>query len=198
MRIRTKSARTKSLSWKAKTALLTIGALLLAGGIAYYFVHRANVVAANNDKARFSEADQKQQMVFDELLQKVGATPIQTVNRDLCYSSEQGPYDHGRLWCQVSEIAYFSGDTPVLSTESVKIYFDDIVREHSLKTTNQRAADLEFEGADRLPCEVELITGEFAKDSTNYFPGNADANQSIAVLCADRAKINHYPYISWD
>jgi len=141
------------------------------------------------DGRRFAEADRKAHAVLTSLVQSIGA-PIHSESSKVCFNTEHGPWDDGRLWCQVAAVAFFALETPPTSIDNA---FTQVVEANNLQLVDKRAASLEFLGSDNLPCEVEFNTSESAKHPAYYLPSNQDAKQVLVVRCSDRAKAQHYP-----
>lgn len=146
------------------------------------------------DANRFAEADRIKQAVFDDLLKELDATPIQIAEKDVCYKSEQGPYDDGRLWCQVASSAYFAEP---ISRESVVERFRVGVTNRGYNLLTNEAGDLAFRTAG-MSCGLDIYDKVMAVDPGYYLPENVASRQTIVVRCADRSKAKHHPYANID
>lgn len=171
------------LSWK----LISIVALVLLL-VAWFAQVR---VSQHYDGLRFAEADKKKQIVFDELLNKID-TPLKIEKKNICYDSEQGPWDNGRLWCQVTSAAYFVEAT---SEMQIREIFEAVVNNNALRKIETRANGTVFYGSEDLLCSLTVYDGLLAADPGFYLSDQRDSKQTVIVRCSDRAKAKHYPYI---
>lgn len=149
-------------------------------------------ISQHYDGQRFAEADKKRQTVFMQLVQRLGA-PTKIDDSNVCYNSEQGPFDNGRLWCQIASAAYFRSTLP---KTTINEYFREIVEANGYMSTDQRVGELEFEGEKDLPCELIIYEGPLALEPGFYLQADVHSKQTVIVRCSDRAKAKHYTYIS--
>lgn len=168
--------------------ILYIGAIIFTIALALFGI---NKVLVYQDGRRFAEADQKQQMVFDELVQAVG-TPIQVTDKNACYNSEQGPYDNGVLWCQVASAAYYAEKQ---SEGSLRAAWERVLSENRLPSEQTDANGLVFNAAKGIICILRVYNDYSATRPGFFLPENLGSKQTFVIDCADRAKAKHYPYI---
>lgn len=147
-------------------------------------------IEVRQDANKFAEADRVKQAVFEDLVEKMGETPTHIVEKDVCYNTEQGPYDNGRLWCQVASIAYYSNR---LEASGLEESFEGALSQNGLSGTIAPSGKTVFYVRE-LPCAIETLTDIMAVEPGYYFPKNNSAKQALIVRCADRAKAKHYSY----
>src|SRR5687767_8467584 len=94
-----KSSKLKQLFFNRKIvgcavvlAVLLV-ALLIFRGVSHY-----------NDRIWFSSVEKKQSLVSSRLIEYLGTNVSSSKKENICFRTEQGPYDNGRLWCQVTTI----------------------------------------------------------------------------------------------
>lgn len=172
------------MNWKVVS--LVLAAILLA-----WFIQAR--ISQHYDGQRFAEADRKKQVVFDELMQSMGA-PITIKDQKRCYQSQQGPFDNGRLWCETSSAGYFAEPIPM---QEITGKFESIFHEHGWNGMNDRRAEFEFEGAKDIPCELIIKDGVLAQEPGSGLPGEIQSKQTVIISCSDRAKAKHYDYIDY-
>lgn len=166
-----------------------IALVFLSGLTAYWVTHsRASI---RNDRVRFEDGDKEKQLVFEKLVEKLGASPLQIADKNACYNSEHGPYDNGRLWCQTAVAAYFVQEFP---EPQIRPYFIESVKEVGSKVAS--SANLVFWGAENLPCSLMIYNGPSAISPGYYLPENRDAKQTLVMVCSSRSEAKHYPYIA--
>src|SRR5690606_17724677 len=122
---------------------ITMAAILILGFLLL------RTIEIRQDANKFADADRVKQVVFDDLVEKMDKTPTHIVEKDVCYNTEQGPYDNGRLWCQVASAAYFVDKIP---KNEIRNNFRDIVRSKGLPGRDTPASGYVFYGADKLNC----------------------------------------------
>lgn len=164
---------------------ITMAAILILGFLLL------RTIEIRQDANRFAEADRIKQAVFDDLIKAIGITPIQIEEKNVCYNSEQGPYDDGRLWCQVASAAYFADLTP---QEDIVERFKAAVTGRSYNLLTNGSGDFAFRVAG-MSCGLYVYDDILAVVPGYYLPENALSKQTVIVRCSDRAKAKHYPYI---
>lgn len=166
---------------------ITMAAILILGFLLL------RTIEIRQDANRFAEADRIKQAVFDDLIKAIGITPIQIEEKNVCYNSEQGPYDDGRLWCRVSSAAYFAQE---LASEEIEDVYRSIIKQKKLLVAqSSTAGGTVFYGGRDLPCTLIAYRDWAAISPGYYFPNNESAKQTLILRCAARAKAKHYPYI---
>jgi len=143
------------------------------------------------DTQRFAQAEASKNTAFTALINGLSGI-IRTETQQRCYNSERGPYDNGRLWCEVSSVAYLDNVIPESDLEQK---LKGIIQTENWSATNKRAAKVEFEGARDLVCEMLVYDGNLATEPGYSLPNEPRSKQTVIVTCADRAKAKHYPYI---
>lgn len=149
-----------------------------------------NYIQTRRDAHRFVEADRVKQAVFDDVIKELGAIPTHTEEKDVCYNSEHGPWDNGRLWCQVASIAYYSEQ---IEESAMEGSYKNALRQNGLSGAIAQPGKTVFYVRD-LPCTLETSVGTMAVEPAYYFSKNNSAKQALIVRCATRAKAAHYPY----
>ncbi len=178
----------KQQSSKRKTIIIAIVIMAVFSIGSFLLIAQRNRQDAN----RFAEADKNMQAVFNDLVQSVG-TPIETETKNVCYNTENGPYDNGRLWCRVSAAAYFAHVAP---GSSIKNILETVVDNNNLPSAISDSGDAVFYAAEGVPCSLIVYDGEAAKNPGHRFGKNAESKLTLVVRCADRAKAKHYPYMN--
>lgn len=143
-------------------------------------------ISTNRDAARFQEAEAAKDKVFSAVVAKIG-DPIATDEKNVCYNSEQGPYDNGRLWCQTASAAYFS--FRIADDHMHALYHD------AIQSSDVTEVGSDFYGSDDLRCRLETYAGEHAKRPAYYLDENARSSYTVVMSCIDRAKAKHYPFV---
>src|SRR5690242_6142547 len=89
---------------------MILGALtaLLAIGLIWWMV--AIQIARDRDYAKFQDTKQQKSLIVAKLQDYLGNNVVDTREQDECFNAEQGPYDHGNLWCQVATIINLQRD----------------------------------------------------------------------------------------
>lgn len=133
-----------------------------------------------------------------KLTEYLGDTVQQTSERNECFNTEQGPFDNGKLWCQVATVMFLKEDTDYKAAGTLFI-----ASEHD---------NIESHGANEAPssilerytlllkngvtCNLVMQTSENKRfGSTTSVRFISDSEVVLAVACSDRAKAKHYPFV---
>ena len=171
--------------------------IFIAGFAIYKFyqgvqAEREKQVQKQLDKQRFEEADKNKKLVFSQLLKRTGTQPLAVEEKNICYNSEQGPFDKGRLWCQSASAAYFENEIP---KTQIYNHFKDILMANNIDSSE--ASGGQFTGSDNLKCKLFVDNSQLATSTPYYFSDNPNSKQTIVLVCVDRAQAKHYPYIEY-
>ncbi len=173
---------------RRKSIIIGVGLVLAVAAIGLGGVK----LEAQSDARRFAEAETKKNIALNQLVSRLGS-PTKIENLNVCYDAEQEPYNSGKLWCRVSSAAFYTEQK--YSDKKVEGLMLEIIRNNSWKTTDQRAAAVEFEAVTGLPCQLQVDRGRFATHPSYRFSPVEDAQLAIILVCSDRAKAKHYEYI---
>ena len=173
----------------SKKRCMIIG-LCLVLLLATWFIYAQAVRA--KDRQRFKEAETVRNQIVEQLAEHLGDNVKEISDHDECFNTEQGPYDNGRLWCQVATSITVEQD---VSYKVAGEAFLDAGEDLGLHTKSL-SGDFprfwaELEGG--VTCQLQY------RSAKNDDLGGArritlEDGPALAVACADRAKAKHYPY----
>jgi len=178
---------------KVRFMLLAIGLgflLIVIGGFSVrrYYVQKA-------DRKKFQSIEQKKTDVVGVLTASLGDKVTTTEDASLCFNTEQGPYDNGKLWCQAASKMRLNED---ISFEELGSKFITAANEKGLETGSEkgRLPRFWFDVDNGRYCELSLVnsSGEVFGGATQGLLTSKDS-LTMAVACADRAKAKYYRYI---
>ena len=182
-----KNTSKQSSKWSNKRILV----LLLCALLAYLFIAILFFKTSQYlDAKKFSNAERTQKQITNEIVNKLGdlVTSVQTKN--VCFITEQGPYDNGTLWCQTASVVNLKS----------RIEYQNII-EPVINFANQEK--ILYQKSDALfvttksGVKCSIISKDPNGDSTGSSTRDPLLNIKgpvVSVSCADRAKAKHYPY----
>jgi len=143
---------------------------------------------------RFEDASDVKTAVVNRLVAYLGNNVVSTREQDECFNTEQGPYDNGKLWCQVATVIRLKED---VDYASVGAYYLTIGKSLNLNTSSDHGLfpSYTITTQNNIRCQLE------SQDSKGYHDGaamsipfNNKDGMALAVTCADRAQAKYYPY----
>lgn len=158
-----KISKKKKHSMSPEKQILVFGGLIAVLAITYYFV-----VGPYLDERKFQNLEKEKNLLATNLVQSLKEPTVSQKKRNICFNTEQGPFDNGRLWCQVS--------TEILLSTNIDYA--------SLKT------NLEKSGSG---CDVLYKNDQGRKEGSIVSePLNEPKPPYLIISCSDRAKKAHY------
>ncbi len=180
--------RKPTLFSKKATAIVLLGIVLTTTTLLAYSRY-----AQHQDAEKFQQAQGQKTQVFSAIVDSLGDV-YKKEEKNVCFQSEQGPYDNGKLWCQVSSAAYFK--RPISESE-IKDIYEKTVRQDPM---NQKYFQLstfqeKAQKNQKKICGMETWSGEDASTTPYFFSDIDSSKTTIIIKCADRAKAKHYPFV---
>jgi hypothetical protein len=171
---------------KATLAVFGILIVFLAGGLLY----KQNL--ENQDLNRFNLAQSEQRAVTEALSNNLtGIIDKKEIN--ICFNNEQGPFSNGRLWCRVSAALYFSKE---ISENDLYRQLQELSIKLNLSTKQTpKQSNTKLFWDKGVGCKIESYNGIAATSPGGRFLNNANSRQTILIVCEDRAKAKHYPFV---
>lgn len=153
--------------------------------------------AAWQDSKRFARVEKDGTVVTDKLVARLGNKVVDVQKKKVCFNTEQGPYDNGRLWCQVATVVKLNAD---VSYDEVGNWFIASVQTGKQTPGSSKNYGVQrywYDSGEGMTCKLSAIDsqGHEAGGSTRV-PYDEGDKPAIAIACADRAKAKHYPYIN--
>lgn len=149
-----------------------------------------------NDRARYNKAEKEESTIAEQLSKSLEAKVDSKEQRNVCFNTEQGPYDNGKLWCQIATVIKLHAD---VDFKEVGEQFLAIARSRQHNATSSQNSGVPrywFDMNEKMSCGLSLITssGEKYGSSTRKVLSRSDA-PAIAISCSDRARARHFPYV---
>jgi hypothetical protein len=177
------STKQKKSNIARNTLLVVVVTVICAVGA--YLIY--DQISQRLDESRFSQANTEKQAIANEIINKLGK-PLETEEKNVCYNTEQGPYDNGNLWCRTSAAIYFPKASDV-NFDSLQ----NVIKDAKLFSIDLNEALVELNNG--IKCSLENKTGVVATNPSRRFSTNNESKQTILIICADRAKAKHYPFV---
>lgn len=182
--------KTKSRSDWRKKLLLGLGiTLVVLVGLGIF----VNQVAINNDHARFVATEQQKDIIASRLVASLGDNVVSTRKQNECFNAEQGPFDHGKLWCQVGTVVLLKKD---LEYENIGEKYIAIGKSLNLATyfTHDTFPSYTINVAG-MNCQLENQTthGDH-KGSAMRIPFTTSDKAAMSITCSSRAMATYYTY----
>jgi len=175
----------KTLIW------LAVAAVLVLASIGWFVFEQ---LAIHNDRLRFEDASNVKTAVVNRLATYLGNNVVSTREQDECFNTEQGPYDNGRLWCQVATVIRLKADVDYnllgMQLSTVAQQDGEVANSSGAGSTERFWLTLKS-----MDCGIVMTTsrgvqyGSITKDVLSPIDKPA-----IAIACADRAMASYYPY----
>ena len=178
---------------KRRTTIVALLAAIVA--IALFFTIQ-HMIQARQDAHRFTTLNKQQSAVTDRLIEEVGDKFESSREANICFNTEQGPWDNGHLWCQTATIVQLKGDVDFkkLGEQFVSIARDGGLVAHAVVSYGVPSFWFDAEG---VPCDYGYVStsGDEVSAGTSDALYNVDP-PAFAVACSGRAKAKHYPYVN--
>lgn len=114
--------------------------------------------------------------------------------QDECFNTEQGPYNHGRLWCQVATVI---GLNKPIDYKNVGEKFLMIANKYGKAFSSKQASDPYFGVIiSGINCSFDYDDGNtqhYINAISRPFENN-NTYPVIAISCADHAQSAYYPF----
>lgn len=176
-----------------KTNLIKAVGLLLLVITVLLFVWQALKLL---DRQQFAEANKQQASVGRGLAERLGGEATSVLERNICFNTGQGPYDNGKLWCQVSTVIRLNSDAKI--QDAGKLLIEEArSRQLVAKSSNNYGVESYwFELGGGMSCRLSSIaqSGDESNGATHKILEKKDA-PALAISCARPSKARHYPYI---
>lgn len=180
---------------KKKLIFVLVGVCLATAAALFWVV--SNEIAINQDRARFVNAEHEKTLIVEKLLGSLNGNALSTRDQNECFNTEQGPYDNGRLWCQVATVIKLNSS----------ISFSNIGERYKVAAADLPGTPFYSSGAGLterfwivvprgIPCNLSEISDQgksYGGPTSNPFT-NKD-RPAIAITCADRARAAYYTYV---
>jgi hypothetical protein len=175
-----------------KTLIWLVAATVIVLAIAGWFVFEQ--LAVHNDRLRFEDAASVKTEVTSRLVTYLGSNVISTREQYECFNAEQGPYDNGKLWCQVATVIRLKRDVDYASVAQQYVKFGQA--SGWLTGTNEPfTGSWIMKSKDGVKCQ--LIYRDGADKQVGLaasIPFTGEDHIALAITCADRAQAKYYPY----
>ncbi len=174
---------------KKATGVVLLSIVLIATTLLAYSRH-----AQYQDAKKFKQAQSQKTQVFNAMVDSLGNV-YKKEEKNVCFQSEQGPYDNGKLWCQVSSAAYFQRPIPEAEMKDIyeKIVTQDQMNQKYFQSDTSR--EKAQKNQKKKICTIETWNGVDASTTPYFFSDIDSSKTTIVVKCADRAKAKHYPFV---
>lgn len=155
----------------------------------------AHQIGVNNDRKRFEEASKAKSAIVERLVNYLGDNVESTREQDECFNTEQGPWDNGRLWCQVATVVSLKGDVDYSSVAQQYVEFG-----HAFGWSDGSNKPFDgswIEGSPVIKCQLvyQNSSGKTIGLAT-LIPFKPSEKVALAMTCADRAQASYYPYVT--
>lgn len=175
-----------------KTLVWLVAAAIVLLALIGWFVFEQ--LAIHNDRLRFEDAANVKTDVTNHLVTYLSDNVISTREQDECFNTEQGPYDNGRLWCQVATVIQLKRDVDYASAAQQYVKFGQA--SGWLTGTNEPfTGSWIMKSKDGVKCQ--LIYRDGADKQVGLaasIPFTGEDHIALAITCADRAMAVYYPY----
>lgn len=171
--------------------------IFLLGLCALFLLMVAVVVISKinerNDRLRFAHAETAKSKIANTLADRLGDNIASVRDRNECFYTEQGPFDRGRLWCQVGTVIELNQE---VEYSSIGQEYLQIGRDFGEgRAEGGIFPDYRVDLPEEMSCHLQ-----FRDVEGNNFGGarkiifERGEGPVISVTCADRARAMHYPY----
>ena len=149
-----------------------------------------NFVSERTERERFSAARTTVNNIANYLSQISHDGPVEN-NR--CYLAEHGPYDNGRLWCEVSSAIYVSDR---LNSADSMDKLSNFLNIRGLIVHDRSSNSLSFDAADRnkLDCRVNFYSDYSASHPSYGFLARDNAQSLFIIVCNGRSSAKIFPF----
>lgn len=153
-------------------------------------------VAQFRDRSWFLGIGAKQALISDGLVEVLGGNVASVEKRNICFNTEQGPYDNGKLWCQIATVIKLRTD---IDQEAMGEKFVELAEAAKFAATSSRSYGVPgywFKVDKDVLCKFSAVStsGEEISGAVHR-PFSEKDVPALAVSCAHRAKAKHYQYI---
>ena len=182
-----------------KKILVLVGLGLIVALATAFTVTKS--ISQHNDRLRFAEADKEQSLMVDKLSEYLGDRVMLEDKRNVCFNTEQGPYDNGRLWCQASTIVRLKADVDFVELGNKFVELSGVMGLRSSSSISYGVPTFWFEPSQETHGKMRCSLGYIGTSGEERSAGAYDVlfgvpPPALAIACADRAKAKHYPYIA--
>lgn len=186
-----KSPKPSQPSKGAKAWIVTLG-LVCIGLLVWFFVSAVRIA---QDRTRFEEVSKQKSLIASQLAKTLGGNVVSIREQDECFNAEQGPWDHGNLWCQVATVIDLKQDAELSRVGEEFVVIAQTAGANSHSSGSGLAARFWYVGKEGVTCNLiaQDSMGREVGGATSD-PFGAGAKPAVAITCADRARAAFYPY----
>lgn len=186
-----KVSKPKQPSKRVKAWIVTLGLVCL--GLLIWF--SVNAVQIAQDRTRFEEVSKQKSLVASQLAKTLGSNVVSTREHDECFNAEQGPWDNGRLWCQVATVIVLKQDAEFNKVGEAYVAIAQAVGVNPHKSGSGLMARFWYVSKEGTTCNLIAQDGSGQEvGGATSDPFSQNAKPAVAITCADRARGAFYPY----